>query len=444
MSSVILFKKSYEVENLRKIYFEKIKFRASAGIDRINSRVFERDLSNNLQIINRKVLNGTYKFTRYKEKLISKGKGKHPRVISIPTIRDKIVLRVLCDILLELFSSDIDHKIVQTIISNVKYEINSDKYNYFHKYDIENFYPSIKHEFLFKKIRRRIRYSPLLSLINNAISQSTECHSGHLGSSECCEGVPQGLSISNILASIYLIEPDKRINEMNCEYFRYVDDMLVLCEKSKEKEIDLLITDIFKDLGLNIHIKSEDGKSVSGDYSKNFTYLGYKYQQPILTVRNKSKINLRNSLIKIFTQFKYSKKKNIKLLEWNLNLRMTGCIFNDKKYGWMFFFSQIDDLKLLYQLDHFVSKMFERFNIDITKVRLKRFVRVYSEILNNLQSTNYIPNFSQLTIVEKRDLLNEMFDLKLSLRDEIEINDRFDKIIYRSIKDIEKDFQNFS
>lgn len=61
-------------------------------MDNITPKVFEAHLTDNIQIISKKVLAGAYSFTRYREILISKGRGKEPRVISIPTIRDKLAL----------------------------------------------------------------------------------------------------------------------------------------------------------------------------------------------------------------------------------------------------------------------------------------------------------------------------------------------------------------
>ena len=45
------------------------------------------------------MIKGTYAFSKYKQKLISKGAGKAPREISIPTTRDRVALRALSDFL---------------------------------------------------------------------------------------------------------------------------------------------------------------------------------------------------------------------------------------------------------------------------------------------------------------------------------------------------------
>lgn len=77
MRAFELFYELYKIENLREVYSERIKNNSSPGLDRINRRIFERELDKNLSIINSKVINGTYKFTKYKQKLISKGEGKN-------------------------------------------------------------------------------------------------------------------------------------------------------------------------------------------------------------------------------------------------------------------------------------------------------------------------------------------------------------------------------
>ena len=58
------------------------------------------------------------------------------------------------------------------------------------------------------------------------------------------KGVPQGLPISNILASIYLLEFDKIYKTNTCiSYFRYVDDILIFTSNKNKKKIKESIED---------------------------------------------------------------------------------------------------------------------------------------------------------------------------------------------------------
>lgn len=84
------FKKRFSSKNLQTIYNDKIKESGSIGIDRIRPSTFEKNSKTEIALIVRKVSKGNYKFTAYKEKLISKGAYSYPRQISIPTVRDRI------------------------------------------------------------------------------------------------------------------------------------------------------------------------------------------------------------------------------------------------------------------------------------------------------------------------------------------------------------------
>lgn len=92
MNAARHFRRYFSPKRLENIYSDKIKYRATVGMDRIAPKAFEDKLDENVQLISQKVLSGKYKFTRYREVLISKGRRKEPRVISIPTIRDKLAL----------------------------------------------------------------------------------------------------------------------------------------------------------------------------------------------------------------------------------------------------------------------------------------------------------------------------------------------------------------
>jgi len=443
MSVTKEFNSLFSVKSLREIYFTKIQQSSTVGIDRISRRSFENNnFKESINVINRKVLNGTYRFAYYKEKLISKGRDSYPRVVSIPTIRDKIALKALSEFLNSIYSSLVNDEIVQTIIDKVKKAIQSKGFDYYIKIDIKNFYPSIDHDILLKTLNKKLHKKEIIALISRAIKQKTVSNPQDMRT-EQGKGVPQGLSISNILANIYMINFDqKHGNQPNYQYFRYVDDILILCIQNDVDEILNEIKADIKDLKLELNIE----KTQPGIITDEFPYLGYLNTSRGFSVRKKSINMLKDSLIKTFTQFKYSGNRiNEKILEWRLNLRITGCKFENQKYGWLFFFSQIDDLELLFHLDWFVERMLTRFKINPQKVRIKKFVRTYHEIINNLSHTKYIPDFSELENDEKRKILKEIFLFKNidKLKDD-ELELKFNRTIYKSIKDLEKDIQHIS
>ncbi len=437
MSASVKFNKVFTKKFLKQLYYESVGYRNARGHDNVSNKSFRKTLNENVDVIYRKVRQGTYRFTQYKEKLISKGPEKYPRVISIPSIRDKLTQRALCEILNDLYGTEFSS--LRNIVDEVIKTYESNSYSYFIRFDVKDFYPSIVHEILLKTLSKKIKKTEVLNLIKSAISQNTVAKPIKRKPANK-KGVPQGLSISNILANIYMMPLDiKHGNNSSYKYFRYVDDIMIFCNKTELESIQQIFTTDTEKLGLKLHPAGEaDSKTIIGRTSDTFTYLGYEFNSTKISVQKKSSDKLRNSIISIITSYKHSKTKNLDRLIWTLNLRITGSVFNGKPYGWVFYFRQIKDLSLLKQLDIFVHKQLIRFNIDSQNC-IKTFVRTYYEITKRYSKTKYIPNFDRTSSGDKRVILNNIFDEKSELMTKEEVDNLFNMYIYRQLKDLERD-----
>ncbi len=442
MSASIFSKRVFTKEKLKDLYYSSVRFKTAVGIDKINKKKFENNLEENINVIYYKVRNGSYKFSRYREKLILRGRNKFPRVVSIPTIRDKLTLKALYEILSKVYENETPF--VHRIIKDVSTSLNENEYNGVIRLDVKNFYPSINHDILFNQIRKKIRNKDIIKLINCAITQSTVDKSIKNKNEQNSIGVHQGLSISNILANIYFLPIDKKYSKKDSlKYFRYVDDILILCNFNNIVNIKEEFIEDCKELELELH-SDDTEKFESCLISNGFTYLGYVFNSAVITVRKKSIDHMRETIIKLFTNYKYSDNHDINKLKWVIDLRITGCIFNETKYGWLFFFSQINDFQLLNSLDHFIKKQMIRFGIDSSKIKFKRFIRTFHEITKNLSNTSYIPNFDKILISDKRIILRDIFGLKTKNMKSDEIEYHFNRNIYKTVKDLEKDLARAS
>ncbi len=442
MSASSEFKNLFQVNTLKDVYFSSVKFNSAIGIDRVNAKAFENDLINNISILRDKSLNGTYKFSQFRERLISRGAQRYPRVISIPTIRDKIALKALFGILYSIYGADSPflHKIVSEVANSV-YEGEHDGVL---RLDVKDFYPSVRHDLLMAQLSKKIKKKEILHLISNSISQQTVSKATSGNKKYNTIGIPQGLSISNVLANVYMLPIDRKYERRtSLYYFRYVDDILILCNQRKTERIINEIIDDCNNIGLKIHT-DDPAKISSGKICSGFGYLGYLFNNSLVTVRKKTLDNLRESIIKLLTNYKYSEKHDLKLLSWTLNTRITGCIFDETKYGWMFFFSQINDLQLLSSLDHFVKKQLIRFGLEPKTTKIKKFTRAYHEITKNLKNSKYVPNFDETTLKEKREILRDIFGVKSKRMRRYEIENQFRRKIFRTIKDLERDLGRHS
>ena len=167
MSAAASFRKIFSKNNLTAIYAKRISYSRAIGIDRKRPDLYRAELKGEVALINERVKTGAYKFTAYKEKLISKGANSYPRVISIPTVRDRLTLRALCDLLAEVYPEAVS-EIPQIKIERLNEALISKKYSEYVKIDLRQFYPSISHKLLLGVLKRRIRKPELLDLIEKA------------------------------------------------------------------------------------------------------------------------------------------------------------------------------------------------------------------------------------------------------------------------------------
>lgn len=68
-----------------RFFNDKLKLKKGGGLDGLTPTTFWKHYAKELDDIASRCLNGTYKFSAYKEKLILKGKDNFPRVLSVPS-----------------------------------------------------------------------------------------------------------------------------------------------------------------------------------------------------------------------------------------------------------------------------------------------------------------------------------------------------------------------
>lgn len=405
-----LLQKVYRIKNLKEVN-KKYASSSLRGTDRLSGIQFQAQLKPQLKTINTKCRKGNYNFAPYLEKLSVKGRGKSPRIVGIPTVRDRIALSVLKDLLSSIFSDCVPKNLANTYIYRIKsyLENNSSRKLSYFKTDITSFYDSIDRDLLKNKLKKRIKSKKIINLVDAAISNPIvpkNYSRKSLLRYATSTGVPQGLSISNILASIYLREMDLSFQEDEFFYCRYVDDILVLAPEDKICSIkeNIIETIELEKLSLSQE-KTELGKISRVD--DKFEYLGYKFRlrlegnnnevKVVTSVRDSSKKRFIESIAAMFSRYCHSKNKRLRslkkkkskikeadLIEFfilELNERITGAVSEKKRYGWIFYFNAISDLEMLYQLDKAIESMFLRrkeFHNSIP-ANLKSLVRAFHE-----------------------------------------------------------------
>lgn len=456
MSASKQFEKRFRAKNLRQVYVERIRENQAIGIDRMRPASLHKTLNQELSVITRKITDGTYKFSAYKQKLISKGSDQLPRVLSIPTARDRIVLRALCQALQDVFP-DATPGIPQTKIEALKIALNSGKFHEFVRLDLRDFYGSIAHTELFKAIRQRIRKKAFLNLIKNAIETPTIPDGSSSASvSRKEKGVPQGLSISNQLAEITIRQIDNIFaSRTDLAYFRYVDDILILTTTGQAEAVADEAMRYLTAKQFNPHHPSTpNSKSRLGTLSDPFSFLGYQVHNTKLSVRRDSIHKLESALAAILTNYRYKIRQAntplqrdaaIQLCKWRLNLKITGCIFEGTRRGWVFYFSQINDTTCLRSLQNTVTILLERFGAT-GAIHPKSFLKTFYEgRRQDTISHKYIPNFDAMSIEKMRDVLALFLGAsRVNVLPDSRVEELFKMRIRHAVKELEADLAGLS
>lgn len=154
-------------------------------------------------------------------------------------------------------------------------------------------------------------------------------------------GIPQGSSISSVLANMYLLHFDKLINDTVTDkggsYRRYSDDMVVVCAKEFKTEIiELIKHELSNNYHLTVqdsktqifHFKKDNSKLICGqefkkeiNWNKNFIYLGLEFDGSNTLLKSASIGSFYRKLKKGILRSKHYAGKN------NKN---TGVIFKQR------------------------------------------------------------------------------------------------------------------
>lgn len=428
---------------------------SAIGRDGVLPRQIENDWDSTAKLLQRKMRDGSYQFTSYRELVLSKGARSLPRVVSIPTARDRIVLKVLAQVLVTTFPNA-RTPMAQVRVGELVDALSYCRHDSFIRVDVKDFYPSISHSAIHAQVRKRIRSRPIRHLISRAISTQTVPTTSSKPNRSTLIGVPQGLSISNTLAEIAMSDIDSYFDgNSSLEYFRYVDDILILCDQPDVARVLHDVKSKCLAIGLVIHPLGDGSKTQVGPITETFDYLGYLFTPKGVSVRSSSVQKLESTIVQLFTAYKYELAKKPKnsawatsardALQWKLNLVITGCVFDHIPRGWLHYFSQADDLTLLSRLDAYVDRLKVRFGLT-ADLNAKLFVRTYWHVTRpSVQSEKYIPNFDKYSETQKRVLLTALFpNQKFDKLPSLDLNKRFRAEITRLVSMLERDVSETS
>jgi len=197
----------YDIEHLRGAYFS-LKRNAAPGVDGETWRHYGEQLEENLQELSDRLKRGAYRAKPVKRAYIPKPDGRQ-RPLGVTTLEDKIVQRATVEVLNAIYETDFlgfsygfrPGRSPHDALNALSAGIMTRKVSWVLDADIRGYFDAISHEWLVKFIEHRIADRRVIRHIKKWLNAGV-LEDGSRTYSE--EGVPQGGSVSPMLANVYL------------------------------------------------------------------------------------------------------------------------------------------------------------------------------------------------------------------------------------------------
>ena len=277
-----------KMETLQEAYQLAKNNNGAPGIDGLTFETIEESgVEGFLKQIHDELIHKTYQPMPVRKKEIPKDGGTKVRVLSIPTIRDRVVQGALKLILEPIFEADFQSgsygyrpkrsaheavdRVAQAIVQGLTRIIDL---------DLKSYFDNVQHYLLLKKVARRVQDTTVMRLLR-MILKSTGT-----------KGVPQGGVISPVLSNLYLTEVDRMLEKAitttrrgkypNVQYARFADDLVVLIDSHPRHE--WLFRAVEKRLReemakLRVDINEDKSRKVDLSQGEKFGFLGFEYRR---------------------------------------------------------------------------------------------------------------------------------------------------------------------
>lgn len=270
------------------------------------------------------------------------------------------------------------------IISQIKALLDDEFPKYVIRTDIEDFYESIPHD----KLLRKLYEDNLLTFLSKRIIRIILDDYGLKSSSK--KGVPRGVGLSAYLAELYMRDIDKKIKALPdlIYYARYVDDIIAVFVPSSDgqKPTKDVIKEIIEKYSLSLNLAKTKEIDLTENKAETVQYLGYKMivRDGEVEVRltdkkiEKYKKRIDLTLASYLSFSKINEKKARKLLVKRIRF-LTGNtrLLNNKKnvlIGIHYSNSLLTSISDLEDIDRYLeSQISKMITLPVLKRRLEKF-----------------------------------------------------------------------
>jgi len=277
-----------KMETLREAYQMAKRNDGAPGIDGVTfAAIEESGVESFLMQIREELVTNTYRPMRVRKKEIPKDGGKKVRILSIPSIRDRVVQGAIKLILEPIFEADFQsgsygyrpkrtahqavNRVAQAIVEGKTQIIDL---------DLRAYFDNVQHYLLLEKVARRVQDDVVMHLLKMMLKATGE------------KGVPQGGVISPLLSNLYLTEVDRMLEKAiattrsgqytHVQYARFADDLVILIDAHPRhawlgKAVNQRLREELEKL--RVEINEDKSRMVDLAKGESFAFLGFEFRR---------------------------------------------------------------------------------------------------------------------------------------------------------------------
>jgi RNA-directed DNA polymerase len=220
--------------------------RNTVGIDGICINDFHANSKGHLARLAEELREREFKFAPLKPYLIPKA-NKKLRLISVPTVRDRIVQRALVEYLSEKYHDKLANNVSFGFVRGRGVQLAAEiacksraKHPWIYKTDITSFFDNIDRETLKAAIKKAVKEKSLHAILFDALSSEVESSNRSIRANiaklgiQPGQGVRQGMPLSPFFSNLMLLDFDRKVHLSGASAVRYADDLIFLCTDEKQ------------------------------------------------------------------------------------------------------------------------------------------------------------------------------------------------------------------